>query len=69
MPKPKVEVIYEDRDMAMTSGGVYTEYSMDSTATTADLPTDCRTGSYAYQQSSGKVFRFDNNGTWGEVGA
>lgn len=69
MPKPKVEVIYEDRDMAMTSGGVYTEYSMDSTATTADLPTDCRTGSYAYQQSTGKVFRLDNSGTWGEVGA
>ena len=66
---PKVEVIYEAREMEMTSGGVYTEYSMDSTATTADLPTDCRTGSYAYQQSTGKAFRLDNDGTWGEVGA
>ena len=66
---PKIDIIYEDRDMAMTSGGVYTEYSMDSTATTADLPTDCRTGSYAYQQTTDKLYRFDNDGTWGEVGA
>ena len=66
---PKVEVIYEGRDMEMTSGGVYTEYSMDRTATAADLPTDCRTGSYAYQQSTGKLYRFDNDGAWGEVGA
>lgn len=66
---PKVEIIFLDRSMDMTEGGVYTEFSMDSTATTADLPTDCRTGSFAYQQSTGKLYRFDNGGSWGEVGA
>lgn len=65
----KVQVLYEDRESALSEGGVYTEYSMASTASTSDLPTDCRTGSFAYQQSSGKLYRFDNNGTWGEVGA
>lgn len=65
---PKVEIIFLDRSMDMTEGGVYTEFSMDSTATTADLPTDCRTGSFAYQQNTGKLYRLDNGGTWGEVG-
>ena len=65
----KVEIIYQAEDAAHTSGGVYTEYSMDSTATTADLSTDCRTGSYAYQQTGDHLYRFDNGGTWGEVGA
>lgn len=65
----KVQVLYEDRESALSEGGVYTEYSMASTATTSDLPTDCRTGSFAYQQSTGKLYRLDNDGTWGEVGA
>ena len=64
-----VQVLYEDRESALSEGGVYTEYGMDATATTADLPTDCRTGSYAYQQTTDKLFRLDNDGTWGEVGA
>ncbi|MBQ2019212.1 MAG: hypothetical protein IIW53_00660 [Rikenellaceae bacterium] len=55
--------------MDMTEGGVYTEYSMSSDATEADLPTDCRTGSFAYRQSDDTLFRLDNNGEWGEVGA
>ncbi len=66
---PKIEIIYQSRDMDMTSGGVYTQFSMDSTATTADLPTDVRTGSFAYQQSGNHLYRLDNDGTWGEVGA
>ena len=65
----KVEIIYQGRDADMTSGGVYTEYSMDSTASVSDLPTNCRTGSYAYQQTGNHLYRFNNGGVWGEVGA
>lgn len=65
----KVEILYQSRDMDMTTGGVYTEFSMDSTATTADLPTDVRTGSFAYQQTGNHLYRLDNSKTWGEVGA
>lgn len=64
-----VEIIYQARDMDMTANGVYTEYSMSADATEADLPTDCRTGSFAYRQSDDTLFRLDNNGEWGEVGA
>ena len=63
-----VEIIYQARDMDMTANGVYTEYSMSADATTADLPTDCRIGSFAYRQNDYTLYRFDNNGTWGEVG-
>ena len=66
---PKYSVIYEGRDMALTDGGVYTEYLMDSTASTSDLPTDCRAGSLAYDLSTNKLYMFDIDGTWGEVGA
>ena len=69
MDETKVEIIYLAEDAAHTTGGVYTEYSMASDATTADLPTDCRTGSYAYQQTGNHLYRFDNGGVWGEVGA
>lgn len=65
----KVEIIYQARDMDMTANGVYTEYSMSADATTVDLPTDCRIGSFAYRQDDDTLYRFDNNGTWGEVGA
>lgn len=64
----KVEIIYQARDMDMTANGVYTEYSMSADATTADLPTDCRIGSFAYRQDDDTLFRLDNNGEWGEVG-
>ena len=64
----KVKIIYQARDMDMTGNGVYTEYSMSEDATTADLPTDCRTGSFAYRQYDDTLYRFDNDGTWGEVG-
>lgn len=64
----KVEIIYQARDMDMTANGVYTEYSMSADATTADLPTDCQIGSFAYRQNDDTLYRFDNNGTWGEVG-
>lgn len=66
---PKIEIIYQSRDMDMTTNGVYTEFSMDSSATTADLPTDVRTGSYAYQQTGDHLYRLDNDKSWGEVGA
>lgn len=65
----KVEILYQARNMDMTEGGVYTEYSMRSDATIADLPTDCRTGSWAYKQSGNHLYRLDNSGAWGEVGA
>lgn len=64
----KVEIIYQARDMDMTANGVYTEYSMSADATTADLPADCRIGSFAYRQDDDTLFRLDNNGEWGEVG-
>lgn len=63
------EIIYQARDMDMTTGGVYTEYLMKSTATTSDLPTDCRTGSLAYNRSTNKLYMFDVGGSWGEVGS
>lgn len=65
----KVQVIYEARESALSEGGVYTEYSMASDASPSDLPTDCRTGSFAYQQATDKLYRLDNDKTWGEVGA
>ena len=65
----KIEILFQARDMDMTENGIYTEYSMSSDATEADLPTDCRTGSSAYRQSDDTLFRLDNNGEWGEVGA
>lgn len=64
----KIEILFQARDMDMTENGVYTEYSMSSDATTDDLPTDCRTGSFAYRQSDDTLYRFDNDGTWKEVG-
>lgn len=63
------EIIYQARDMDMTTGGVYTEYLMKSTATTSDLPTDCRVSSLAYKRSSNTLYMFDIGGTWGEVGS
>lgn len=68
MDEQKVKIIYQDRNMDMTENGVYTEYSMSEDANTSDLPTDCRTGSFAYRQSDNKLYRLDNDGTWGEVG-
>lgn len=69
MDNDKVKIIYQARDMDMTDAGVYTEYSMAADATTSDLPTDCRTGSYAYRQDDNTLYRLDNDGTWGEVGS
>ena len=65
----KYAVAFEDRDMALTQGGVYTEYILKSGGAKADLPTDCRAGSLAYDPSSGKLYMFDADGAWGEVGA
>ena len=66
---PNYTVIYEARDMELTDGGVYTEYLIKSAGTTADLPTDCRASSLAYKPSTGKLYMFDADGSWGEVGA
>lgn len=63
----KVSVIYQGLDMQLTAGGVYTEYAMSEAATVADLPTDCRYGSKAYQNSTGTLYFFDQDG-WGVVG-
>lgn len=63
----KVSIIYQARDMQLTAGGVYTEYAMSAEATEADLPTDCRYGSKAYQNSTGTLYFFDQDG-WAEVG-
>lgn len=63
----KVAIIYQDRQMQLTPGGVYTEYAMSEDATVADLPTDCRYGSKAYQNSTGNLYFYDQDG-WGIVG-
>lgn len=67
MDEAKVVIIYQGRDMQLTSGGVYTEYAMSAEATEADLPTDCRYGSKAYQNSTGTLYFFDQDG-WADVG-
>ena len=47
------KIAYQDKDFTMTSGGVYTEYIMESGESAADLPTDdCRCGSLAYDLES-----------------
>ena len=66
---PKYSVIYQDGQMQLTDGGVYTEYLMASDASTSDLPTDCRAGSLAFQLSSNTLYMLDVDGSWGEVGA
>lgn len=66
---PKITVIYQDRQMQLTDGGVYTEFLMASDASTSDLPTDCRAGSLAFQRSSNTLYMLDVDGSWGEVGA
>lgn len=69
MGSDKYTIIYQARDAQLTDGGVYTEYLMASTASTSDLPTDCRYGSLAYQIDSDTLYMFDIGGTWEEVGA
>ncbi len=63
------KIVYQARDMQLTEGGVYTEYLMESTDTTSNLPTDCRYGSLAYDRASNKLYMFDVDGSWGEVGS
>ena len=63
------KIVFQSRDMQLTEGGVYTEYLMESGDTTSNLPTDCRYGSLAYDLSSNKLYMFDADGSWGEVGA
>ena len=63
------KIVYQARDMQLTEGGVYTEYLMESTDTTSNLPTDCRYGSLAYDRANNKLYMFDADGSWGEVGA
>lgn len=68
----KYTIVYQDRESANSSGGVYTEYLMDSDATTSDLPTDGRPGSLAYLPeagAAGTLYLLDNDLSWGEVGA
>ena len=69
MGSDKYTIIYQARDAQLTDGGVFTEYLMASTASTSDLPTDCRYGSLAYQIDSDTLYMFDIGGTWEEVGA
>ena len=69
MGSDKYTIVYQARDSQLSDGGVYTEYLMSSTASTTDLPTDCRFGSLAYQLDSDTLYMFDIGGTWEEVGA
>lgn len=62
-------VVWQARDMALTDGGVYTEYILKAGGSYSDLPTDCRAGSLAYDPDSGALYLFDADGNWGEVGA
>lgn len=66
---PKYEIVYQSRDMDMTSNGVYTQYLMASDATTADLPTDCRPSSIAYKPSTGDMYMLDMALQWVSVGS
>ena len=69
----KYTILYQSREMDRTESGVYTEFLMDTDATTADLPTEnLRPGSLAYLPEDGKpgtLYMFYNDGSWGEVGA
>lgn len=66
---PKYEIVYQSRDMDMTSNGVYTQYLMASDATTDDLPTDCRPSSIAYKPSTGDMYMLDMALEWVSVGS
>ena len=62
-------IIHQSREADMTTGGVYTEYLMESGETSSDLPTDCRAGSLAYDLPTNTLYMFAASGAWGEVGA
>lgn len=63
------EIVYQGRNMDMTSGGVYTEYLMASDAETTDLPTDGRPGSIAYNPTTGDLYMMDMSKSWNAVGS
>lgn len=64
------KIAYQDKDFTMTSGGVYTEYIMESGEDAADLPTDnCRCGSLAYDPATNTLYMLNAASEWGEVGA
>lgn len=65
----KYEIVYQSRDMDMTTNGVYTQYIMASDATPSDLPTDCRPTSIAYKPSTGDLYMLDMTLTWVSVGS
>lgn len=69
MGSDKYTIVYQARDGQLTDGGVYTEYLMAASASTSDLPTDCRYGSLAYQVTTDTLYMFDMSGSWEEVGA
>lgn len=65
----KYEIVFQSRDMDMTTNGVYTQYIMASDATTEDLPTDCRPSSIAYKPATGDLYMLDMTLTWVSVGS
>ena len=65
----KYEIVFQSRDMDMTTNGVYTQYLMASDATTDDLPTDCRPSSIAYKPTTGDLYMLDMTITWVSVGS
>jgi hypothetical protein len=65
----KYEIVFQSRDMDMTTNGVYTQYLMASDATTDDLPTDCRPSSIAYKPTTGDLYMLDMTLTWVSVGS
>ena len=69
MGSDKYTIVYQARDAQLSDGGVYTEYLLAPSASTSDLPTDCRYGSLAYKVTTGTLYMFDIGGSWEEVGA
>lgn len=69
MGSDKYTIVYQARDSQLSDGGVYTEYLMADDATTADLPTDCRYSSLAYQPDSNTLYMWCMGDSWEEVGA
>lgn len=65
----KYEIVFQSRDMDMTTNGVYTQYLMASDSTTDDLPTDCRPSSIAYKPTTGDLYMLDMTLTWVSIGS
>ena len=61
-------IVYKDREMDNTTGGVYTEYLTEQGDSTSNLPTDCRAGSLAYSLEGNTLYMFGADQEWAVVG-